>query len=91
MYLRESYHHFTELGSEEKEYLSIPSKFDFDSRNIFLQKLNNFYFLIDTYLYFKLPDWVFHKELANNAYYKFPEGTYFIPYDVPTQFENFNV
>lgn len=52
IYLRESYHHFTELGSEEKEYLSIPYNFDVEARYEFLQALNTFFFKID-----KLNDW----------------------------------
>jgi hypothetical protein len=28
--------------------------------------------------------------LANHYYYQFPDGTYYVPYDIPNQFENLN-
>jgi hypothetical protein len=55
-YLRESYHHFIDLGEELPEYLSVPVRYDFDQRHLVLKNLNKFFFYIDSIFEFKLPD-----------------------------------
>ena len=91
MYLRESYHRFTEMGTDVKEYLSVPYRYDLENRDNVLKSLNEFFFKVDKTLNFNLPDWSFHKELSNHAYYRFPDGTYYIPHDVSNLFESLNV
>ena len=90
MYLRESYHHFTDLTHEYKDFESLPKAFDFDSKHSLINKLNEYFFSIDKFFNFSLPPYLFHNQLYNNSYHTLADGKYFIPYDTPTLFENVN-
>jgi len=86
----ESFYYFDNLKTEEKEFYSVPKKFDLNARSILVKKLNNYYFSIDYFFNFKLPSLLFHKESGNVCYFQFPDGGYYIPYDTPNAVENFN-
>lgn len=90
MFVREDFHHFDELMTEEKEYSHFPKSLDFDGRFMLFRKLNNYFFSIDSFFNFSLPFCLFHNEIYNISYYKTPDDSSYIPFDFPSLFEHIN-